>query len=271
MPVIPLTDPADERLAVYRTLKDAQLRERHGRYVAEGSNTIRMLLASDIAIDSLLLTPTAERRLAPDIRAADAELTVYVMEPALMAELVGFSINRGVLASGPRPRLHDGNWLLEGVQQGRVRRICWLDAVHDPWNVGGIVRTARGLGCDCMVLDPGCADPFYRRSIRVSMGHCFHLPLVDGSDSAPLLQRLAAAGVHCFAAECDADAIDIATLPPMEGPWLMAIGNEDRGVAETIRPHCTTVQIPMAPGVVSLNAHVSAGICLHMLRMRERH
>ena len=127
-----------------------------------------------------------------------------------------------------------------------------LEGINDHENLGAIARTARGLGADALLLDPTCADPFYRRSVRVSMGELLHLPIVRCDDWAEAFDQVAATGFEIWALTPSTEATDIFTMatPPR---WALVVGAEGPGLRAETLARCTSVRIPMRNGVDSLN------------------
>ena len=177
--VQPVTDPADERLADYVSLTDVALRSRHepakGLYIAESSTVLGRALAAGHRPRSVLLSPRwlpdLERllaRLPPD----DTEVPVYVAEEPVLEAITGFHVHRGALAAMHRPPLR-----ARGRRCSRgARRVAVLEDLVDHTNVGAAFRSAAALGVDAVLVTPRCADPLYRRSVRVSMGTVFQVP-----------------------------------------------------------------------------------------------
>jgi tRNA G18 (ribose-2'-O)-methylase SpoU len=127
-----------------------------------------------------------------------------------------------------------------------------LEGINDHENLGAIARTARGLGANALVLDPTCADPFYRRSVRVSMGELLHLPIVRCARWAETFAEVAAAGFETWALTPSPNATDILTLTPPDR-WALVVGAEGPGLSSETLARCINVRIPMRHGVDSLN------------------
>jgi tRNA G18 (ribose-2'-O)-methylase SpoU len=265
--VVRIDDPADPRLDDYRSLRDAELRKRYeglaGVFIAEGPNVVRELLASRYPTRSLLVDPRRAEELAPAAAASGAP--IYVAERELIYEVVAFRMHQGALACGQRvPPLQ-----LDDVLPG-ARRVVLLDAMNDHENMGAVFRTARALGVDAVLLGPRSADPLYRRSVRVSMGHVLHVHHAPIGALPGALDDLRAAGLATVALTPDPaaptiDAVDrarpLALLLGAEGPGLDPV---------TIAAADVRARIPMAPGVDSLNVAATAAIALHALRPDAR-
>jgi tRNA G18 (ribose-2'-O)-methylase SpoU len=175
--IVHLTDPDDERLADYVSLTDVALRSRHepakGLYIAESSTVLSRALAAGHRPRSVLVSP----RWLPDLEAmlttapGEEPVRVYVAEPAVLEAITGFHVHRGALASMHRPPLRPVDEVLAGARGGRgARRVAVLEDVVDHTNVGAAIRSAAAIGVDAVLVTPRCADPLYRRSVRVSMG-----------------------------------------------------------------------------------------------------
>jgi tRNA G18 (ribose-2'-O)-methylase SpoU len=179
--VIPISDPADPRLDGYRGLRGKESRE---VLWAEGITVVERLLDSGLPITSLLVSTKAVDRLMYLVERTDAP--VLVVPPDVITEVLGFVLQRGIVAMAPRPPLAE----LDDVIRDATRLVV-LEGLNDAENLGAIARSARGLGADGMVLDATCADPYYRRSVRVSMGEMLHLPIAR-VELTEALERLGA-------------------------------------------------------------------------------
>ena len=171
--LIRIDDPNDERLGDYAALTDAALRKRYenqrGVLIAEGPNPVRELLSSRFPVRSLLMT---DERVDEHVDiTASSEAPVYVVTRELLYELVRFKLHQGVLGCGKR----QPTATIAEVVAGACR-IAVLEGLGDHENLGTLFRSLRALGVDGVLLGTGCADPLYRRCVRVSMGHVLHVP-----------------------------------------------------------------------------------------------
>jgi tRNA G18 (ribose-2'-O)-methylase SpoU len=249
-----IDDPDDPRVAEYRALNDAALRrsiERDEVCIAEGALVVDRLLHSPFSVRSFLVSDRrwpALGRLAGAIETHDAP--AYLATQAVMNEIAGFDIHRGVLASATRPNPPTARDVLEAAALVAV-----LEGINDHENVGVIFRNADALGIDAVLLDPTCCDPLYRRAIRVSMGAAFVVPfarLATLDDVAGFtLVALTPSGEHELA---DVDADRVAVLLGAEGPGL----SEQTLAASDLR-----VRIAMRPGVDSLGVASASAIAFH--------
>jgi tRNA G18 (ribose-2'-O)-methylase SpoU len=256
-----VTRADDPRLQHYRHVGDPAWLESEGLFVAEGRLVLERLIEyGQFAVDSVLLTEGAFRAIEPRL---DPSWLVLVADPAIVDGVTGFKFHRGCLALIHRPR---GALPLSAF--ARARRLILLEAVGNPDNIGGIFRSAAALGADGVLLDPACADPFYRKAVRTSMGAVLRLPFAT-IDSWP--QGLAALGDMGFtivaltpSAELTVDQF-AATLPGDANLALLA-GSEGSGLtAEALSAAHTAVRIPVDPRSDSLNVVVAVSIALQRI------
>jgi tRNA G18 (ribose-2'-O)-methylase SpoU len=193
---------------------------------------------------------------------------VYVADIDLMTQIAGFHIHRGVLAAGIRPRppevaLDAALGHLKGVE--RVRLIV-AEGLTNVDNMGGLFRNAAAFGIDGLLLDPTCCDPLYRKAVRVSMGHVLSVPYAISDDWPADLMRLKRDwDVKLIGAESIAGAEPLWRMPRAERIALL-FGSERHGLSEAARAACDGLyEIPMAPGVESLNVAVASAVFLYEL------
>jgi tRNA G18 (ribose-2'-O)-methylase SpoU len=257
-----VTDPADPRLADYVSLTDVQLRRRLepalGLFIAEGELVIRRAIAAGYPARSLLLVQD-KAGLAADLGAA-AGAPVYVVPASLAQALTGFRVHRGALASMQRRSLPAVAEVLAGA-----RRVVVLEDMVDHTNVGAIFRSVAALGFDAVVLAPRCADPLYRRSVRVSMGSVFAVPYARLTDWAGGLQELRAHGFRLVALTPDEQATPIGELAATAS-LAMLVGTEGSGLsARWAAAADVAARIPMRNGIDSLNVGSAVAIACYLL------
>ncbi len=261
MQLIEVTDPADPRLADFRDLADADVRaDRRGTVIAEGVNVVGRLAASPYPMRAVLGVPSRVAALCDVL--APIDVPVYVADKWLLSEVVGFRVTRGVLASAARPappRLSD---LL-----GSSRRLAVLESLNDFENLGALFRNAAAFGVDAVLLDPRCADPLYRRSVRVSMGHVLRVPFAVLPEPWPAsLAAVRAAGFTVLALTPRLSAVPLRSIAP-PARWAMLLGAEGPGLTEAALAEADAlVRIPMADGVDSLNVATAAAVAFAQLR-----
>ncbi|MDA2987959.1 MAG: RNA methyltransferase [Actinomycetota bacterium] len=258
-----VTDPSDDRLSGYRDLTDVALRVRFepasGVYIAESASVIERALSAGHAPVSVLMEDKWVERMQP-VLSHVADVPVYVGNKDVLEQLTGFHVHRGALALMLRPSLPTVDQVIAGAQ-----RIVVLEDIVDHTNVGAIIRSAAGLGFDGFLVSPRCADPLYRRSVRVSMGTVFDLPWTR-LDSWPTdLQLLRDAGFVVAAMTPRADAIDLDVFDP-PGKVALVLGTEGDGLSTRALDQVdVAVRIPMQRGVDSLNvAAAAAVVCWHL-------
>ena len=256
MPVITIDDPADMRLSDYVGLSDPQLRRRveieRGFFVAESPLVVRALLRSGRIVRSVLLTPAQHDALEPAL--AGLAAPVYVAPPEILRQVVGFDLHRGAVASAERWLVPDPSAVL-----GSARRVAVLEKLTDHENLGGVFRNAAAFGIDAVLLDAECADPLYRRCVRVSIGHVLTVPWTRASG----LDELRAAG---FTLVAFTPAPGASPLPAFAWPErsAMLFGTEGPGLsADWLAAADVHVRIPMQPGVDSLNVATAAAIAFY--------
>ena len=254
LPPIDILDADDPRLADYRQLKERRLNEA-GRFVAESERVVRRLVGSGLPVESVLLTAPRLLTLAD---ALTGDFPVYLASQEVLDRVAGFHVHRGCLAVGEKPRPAE-------VPPG-ARTLVVLEDLTDVDNLGAIARHAAAFGADAVLLSPRCADPFYRKAIRVSLGAVFGLPIVRLGRWPEDLQALRADGVALVGAVLDADATP---LPAFVRPPRVALlfGAEGPGLTPGARAACDhRVTIPMSPGADSLNVATAAALFLYALR-----
>ena len=249
-----LTDPDDPRLDDFRSMRN---RERTDALYAEGVTVIERLCESGLAIRSVLVNPHTYERIRPLI---GDRATVFVVERDVIREVVGFDLHLGAIALADRPEPTPLDRILL-----TARRLVLLEGLNDHVNLGAIARSARALGADALVLDPTCTDPWYRRSVRVSMGELLRLPVARSTDWSATLDEIAGAGVEVWALTPDATAHDLYDLAVPER-LAIAVGAEGPGLSARTLGARTNVRIPMQNGVDSLNVGHAVAVALAIAR-----
>ncbi len=256
-----IVDPADARLDDYREINSIAVRaemERDEFFLGEGYVPIDRMLDSGHRMRSVLLHPKRLKRFVPTMsRPEMAGVPIYVAEQAVLAEVVGFNMDRCCLASAFRARMPSVAELAS-----TCRRLVVLEALNDDQNVGAIARAARAFGIDGMVISPTCNDPYQRRTVRVSMGEILHVPVAraDAADWPGALRSLCDAGFETWALTPDVDAVD---LWDMAVPDRVAIvlGAEGHGLeVATMDASTHRVRIGISADVDSLNVGHAAAV-----------
>jgi tRNA G18 (ribose-2'-O)-methylase SpoU len=262
--VLPISELSDPRLGDYAHLTDVALKKargaEHGLYLAESLLVFERALKAGHAPRSVLALGTSEVEAVEALaQYGFADVPVFTGPGELLAELTGYILHRGLIASMNRPALADPAQLIEGA-----RRVVVIENVVDPTNVGAIFRSAGAIGADAILVTPRCSDPFYRRAIRVSMGTVLQVPWTRVGEWPETRQLLAGAGFEIAALALTPDAISLrdfqARLPER---LALVLGAEGEGLtAEAIAAADTVVQIPMKHGIDSLNVAAASAVAM---------
>ncbi|MBE1875703.1 TrmH family RNA methyltransferase, partial [Myceligenerans pegani] len=274
--VVHLDDPADERLADYTRLTDVALRSKHepakGLYIAESTQVIHRALEAGHRPRSFLMAPRWLDVMA-DALAACPGVPVYVAEEPVLQEITGFHLHRGALAAMHRPPLAPVAEILAAARGGAgARRVAVLEDLVDHTNVGAAFRSAAALGVDAVLVTPRCADPLYRRSVRVSMGTVFQVPWTRLEKWPGGLEELRAAGFTTAALALSDDSISLDELVEQIAAGrherlALVLGTEGDGLSHgAVAAADTVVRIPMAGGVDSLNVAAASAVAFWATR-----
>jgi tRNA G18 (ribose-2'-O)-methylase SpoU len=260
MSVIEIADLADPRLADFSHQTDVALKKTGGGlYIAESALVLeRALRAGHRPRSVLALGGTVDEAIA----LVGDDVPIFSGPGELLAELTGYLLHRGLIASMHRPPLPDAADLLASA-----KRVVVLENVADPTNVGAIFRSVAAIGADAVLVTPRCSDPFYRRAIRVSMGTVLQVPWTRVGDWTSTRQLLAASGFHIAALALTDGAVDLRAFAAA-APDRVAIvlGAEGDGLTdEAIAAADTVVSIPMAHGIDSLNVAATAAVAMWAL------
>ena len=260
MEVIEIDDAADPRLDDFRDLMDADVRpDRRGIVIAEGVNVVSRLARSAYPMRSVIGVPKRIEALRWEL--ADRDVPAYVCDKWLLSEVVGFRVTRGVLAAASRPQPHDPDVLL-----AQARSVAVLEGLNDFENLGALFRNAAAFGVDAVVMDQTCADPLYRRSVRVSMGHVLRVPFaVLPGDWPDALERVKHHGLQLLAMTPREGADDLRAMPA-PSRWALLLGAEGPGLSDAaLAAADRLVRIPMAGGVDSLNVATAGAVAFSYL------
>lgn len=265
MHIVPIDDPADSRLVDYTGLTDVALRRvtepADGLYIAESTKVVERAIAAGHRPRSVLLQPKWLDEMTPLLEPFD--VPVFVGEPGVLEAVTGFVMHRGALASMHRPVQPDVDELLRDAH-----RVVVIEDVVDHTNVGAIFRAVAGLGADAVLVTPRCADPLYRRSVRVSMGTVLQVPWARLDDWPAGARQLHDAGFEIAALALADDAVDL-DVYAASAPDRVALllGTEGDGLSRAaLRGADRVVTIPMQHGVDSLNVAAASAVALWALR-----
>ena len=242
----------------FASLTDVQWRTRHeverGIYIAEGTKTIARSLAAGHSLRGVI---TEERWVPALLTIGVPERAIAIQDPARMEQITGYHVHRGALAAFDRPMPPELEVLLASA-----RRLVVIEDVVDHANVGALMRSAAAFDIDAVLLTPACADPLYRRSIKVAMGAVFAVPWARLPWPAGI-DRLHAAGFATLALTPDPTALDIRALDQglLEARLALLFGTEGEGLSPSALAASThRVRIPMSHAVDSLNVAAAAAV-----------
>jgi tRNA G18 (ribose-2'-O)-methylase SpoU len=275
---IEITDPADERVRDYFTLTDVALRTKvepeRGLYLAESEKVIRRALGAGHRPRSFLMGQRWLTDLSDLVDQAESEsVPVFVADAAVIEAMTGFHLHRGALASMQRPLLVAPGVLLQDTVRRNTllqtaSRVVILEDIVDHTNVGAVFRSAAALGVDAVLITPRCADPLYRRAVRVSMGTVFQVPWTRIDLWPGGLKVLQDNGFMVAAFALTDDAVSLDALAADQPERLAVIfGTEGDGLSHrAVEGADLVVKIPMSGGVDSLNVAAASAVAMWALR-----
>ncbi|MDZ7675289.1 MAG: RNA methyltransferase [Acidimicrobiales bacterium] len=254
--IVTVDDPGDPRLVEVAGLTDAQSRNRteaeHGCFVVEGLRTLETAVHSSYELRLVLCAESKLDRVLDTVGGLDIDVHIGSLD--LLEAVAGFPIHRGVVASAARRPLPEVDAVVDGT-----RRVVVVEGLNDHENLGALFRNAAGFGVDAVLIDPTTADPLYRRSVRVSLGHVLDVPWTRIGALPDALAGLHDRGFETVALTPSGDVAMAAVAGAERLAWL--VGAEGPGLTdETLGATTHRVAIPMAPGVDSLNAATAAAV-----------
>jgi tRNA G18 (ribose-2'-O)-methylase SpoU len=266
--LVGIEDPQDPRLADYRDLRDVELRKHveaaHGLFLAEGEKVVRRAVEAGFAVRSFLMAPRWLDGLSDVL--ASTEAPCFVVSEQLAEAVTGFHVHRGALASLQRPPPLSVPEVLEGAGT-----VVVLEDIVDHTNVGAIFRSAAALGVDAVLLSPRCADPLYRRSVKVAMGTVFSVPYARFEDWYDALAQVSAAGFTTVALTLADNAVDLEAAVEGLDRIALVLGSEGHGLSTRWeRSADRRAVIRMRPGVDSLNGAAAAALACYVTARRAQ-
>ena len=262
--IIRLDSASDSRLSPYSNLRwKSKSLIRHHEFVVEGRLCVQRLLASQLQVNSVLVQEGREIEATTWIR--DRQLPIYVLPAEEIRQLVGFDFHRGFLASALRPSLLE------------LSKLDWSQMIHplalavfgvaETENLGSMLRTATALGIRDILMDSRSADPYARRTVRVSMGNVFKQRFYRLDDPVEQLKEMAnQTQLRTVVTTLGAGASLLQDWQADHRPVVLVMGNESTGVDSAIEAIANErITIPMEFGTDSLNVSVATGICLYSL------
>ncbi|MEX0408027.1 RNA methyltransferase [Aquibium sp. LZ166] len=261
-----IDDPADERLAAYRDIRERDLVGREGRFVAEGKVVLNVLFGSSaFEAESVLILESRLDGTTDIIERVPPHVPIYVAGKSVLDAVAGYHVHRGVLAIGRRGEPPDLDRFLGGLSARAVLPILIGISNHD--NVGAVFRNAAAFEAEGVLLDETSCDPLYRKSIRVSVGAALKVPFVRSGDAGSILTALARHGFECLALSPRGRIAS--TALDCRGRTAILLGSEGHGLPETVLETLRSVRIDMSAGFDSLNVAAASAIMLHQLWRRR--
>ncbi|HBH56091.1 tRNA G18 (ribose-2'-O)-methylase SpoU [Kocuria rhizophila] len=267
--IVELSDPADPRVADYTSLTDVSLRRKlepeRGLYLAESSKVLRRALDAGHRPRSFFMAEKWLDGLRDVLEAHD--VPVYVGADEVLEQITGFHLHRGAMAAMHRPEPLP----LESVLAS-ARRVAILEDIVDHTNVGALIRSAAAMGVDAVLVTPRCADPLYRRAIRVSMGTVFQVPWTRIDPWPESIDTLQDAGFVVAGMTLGEGAITLDELVAEDYEKLaLVFGSEGPGLTQATEQRLDRrVTIPMMGGVDSLNVAAASALALYATRLRHK-
>lgn len=269
MPVSQVSSIDDPRLDPFREMRTRNWTHLSRRFIAEGPFLVEQLLESDFECEALLV----EDKFLPRFEELAERVPLFVLSKDSVRKLVGFDFHRGIVGCGVRRERASVDEFLSQFEQPTPldhsvppsrKVVAAIEGIQDLENIGGILRNCAGLGIEHVLIGAGCADPFSRRALRVSMGTALHINLWYCENLSSELPRLRESlGFRTYATCLEKNAKALESLRPGERS-LVVFGNEKDGLPKVTMEACDEqVFIPMARSVDSLNVAVAAGIVLH--------
>lgn len=262
----PIDNLDDPRVAPYRALKDRELRAADGRFVAEGRNVVLRLIASKYEVESVLVSTRYADAIAAEV---PSDVPMYVAADEVINATIGYRFHQGVLAVGRSTQIGNVGALLTTLPAEATLVVA--HELNNVENLGAILRIAAGFGAAGLILGPRTADPFYRQSIRVSMGTVFSMSLAQSNDLIADLARLRHHGFETLATVTDADAEPLSGVARSKRTAIV-LGSEAHGLDRATVEACgRKVTIPMKLGTDSLNVSIACAVFLyHLTTQGER-
>jgi len=261
MPIIPIQSPDDDRIAPYRNMRDRELAAYGNLFIAEGEYLVRRLMKSHLKPHSILVTPQKVDEIMP---LAPADCPVCVAGDAIMNDILGFRFHSGIIACAKRPPQPTLDQIMDRTDPKRTTLIVCPE-IHNSENIGSIIRIAAAFGANAIILGERSCDPWWRRSVRVSMGAVFFVPVVRSNDLthdlAILKEQWETQLIATVVNDPEAEAFTHAAPRPKRHALL--VGSESQGLsAHWVRQCDRRLTIPMHESTDSLNVAIAAAIFL---------
>jgi tRNA G18 (ribose-2'-O)-methylase SpoU len=254
--IINITDPTDPRLERYRNVRERDLVSRDKHFIAEGKVVLSVLLTSQIfQAESVLVLESRLAGLTPIFETVRYELPIYVVDAAVMDQIAGFSVHRGILAIGCKKSIAQN-----AMSFGDNALVVVLAGLSNHDNVGAIFRNAAAFQADAVLLDEMSCDPLYRKALRVSVGAVLKVPFVKAGTLNEIADQLISDGFLLIA--LSPSGTQSITQIPKFGRRALILGTEGDGLPQSLLKKLSAWTIPMAHDFDSLNVATASGIAL---------
>lgn len=257
--LVQIIDAEDPRIEAYRNVQERDLVGRQGRFIAEGRVVLNVLIQrAPQTIELLLVLENRLEGISQLTAILPSAVPVYVAAQAVMDQIAGYHLHRGILAVAKRAAPPEFSSFIASL--GKDALVAVLAGISNHDNVGSIFRNAAAFDADALILDGGCCDPFYRKAIRVSVGAVLKVPHVRAGKLEGVLSVLALEGFH-IAALSPRGASPVSALPK-SGRRALVMGTEGQGLPEQVLQSVQTFRIPMSAEFDSLNVATASGLAL---------
>lgn len=253
---------SDKRLGAYLNIKEKDLTGHQSRFIAEGKVVLRVLLsASQFDIESILVAEHKRAGIADILSLCPPHVPIYSVSAAIMDQIAGFNMHRGILAVGKKKQPNSVTELIQQLpEEARIVILCGISN-HD--NIGSIFRNAAAFEASCILLDQTCCDPLYRKAIRVSVGATLQIPYARQGSIDEIVTAVATAGMQLIALS-PGSTQSLYDLP-VSGRTALLLGTEGEGLPQHLLSSLQTARIPMSRHFDSLNVATASGIALSRL------
>ena len=228
-----------------KSLSNKKFRDSLNLYLAEGVKLIKDALSAGANVKAIVLTEQTEGLFG------EFNGRKEIVSDSVFKSITTEITPQGAIAVIEKP--------IQDVSEA-FEQCVFLDGVSDPANVGAIIRTAAASGYSTVYYTPDSADPFSPKSVRASMGGIFRVKTIKISAEDFIKNN----NVPIIVA--DMQGVNVFENLALKS-FCLVIGNEGNGVSPVMRNNASkSVSIPMQNGMESLNASVSAGILMYLLK-----
>lgn len=258
--LIPVTDPADERISAFRDIRERDVVGRQNRFVIEGKVVLRVAVTqSRYALDSLLILENKRAGMSELLERVPNEVPIYTASSVVFDAIAGFHVHRGIMGLCKKQAPETAEDILGRLPRTAV--VLVLSGISNHDNMGGIFRNAAAFEAGAILLDRQCCDPLYRKAIRVSVGAALTVPFARIDAPLAAVRQLTALGFEAFAMTPNGEeTIETASLLPRTA---FIFGSEGDGLSGEVLEKSRTLRIAMSKQFDSLNVAATSAIALH--------